>query len=251
MSVVFGSSSEIEWTGTENAARFDLFADTAADLTGLTHFDNIKILSGSRAKDISTGDKYLINSAGVWVLQPSDNAFVNVYTKTEIDGIVQGIDADITAAESDIAVLHDATERLIDTGAKNLVDAPSGSGTRFVNVPIVLQPGTYHIFFGSITSTDTDASTCQCAAFKSDNTDASNYLQLARGSDISAPLVVTAPTAYIRLYAANNYAGGAGDTVTFSDMMICTESDWNISPGYAPYCPTLAELYALVKSYHP
>ena len=251
MSVVFGSSSEIEWTGTENAARFELFADTAADLAGLTHFDSIKILSGSRAKDISTGDKYLINSAGVWVLQPSDNAFANVYTKSEIDGIVQGIDADITAAENDIEVLQDVSGRLIDTGAKNLVDAATGSGTRFVNVPIVLQPGTYHIFFGSISSTDTDSATCQCAAFDSGNADASNYLQLGRGSDIDGVLTVTATTAYVRLYAASNYAGGAGDTVTFSDMMICTENDWSISPRYVPYCPTLAELYALVKSYHP
>lgn len=87
MSVTFGGSSEIEWNGTENAARFELYADTAADLSDLTHFDSILILAGSRATDISTGDKYLINSSGVWIRQPSESAFDNVYTKAEIDSM--------------------------------------------------------------------------------------------------------------------------------------------------------------------
>jgi len=108
MSVVYGSSSEIEWDGAENAARFELFADTAADLTGLTHFDGIKILSGSSAKDISTGDKYIINSAGVWVLQPS-TLFQNVYTKTEIDALLTDIDADITDLFAG-QYIHDSTQ---------------------------------------------------------------------------------------------------------------------------------------------
>lgn len=90
MSVTFGGSSEIEWNGTENAARFELFADTAADLTDLTHFDGILIIAGSRATDIATGDKYLINSSGVWIRQPSENTFDNVYTKSEVDSLLSG-----------------------------------------------------------------------------------------------------------------------------------------------------------------
>lgn len=250
MSVSLENSYDIWYDGTDNVSRFDLFIDSSADLSGLTHFDNVKLAQGSKATDISTGDIYRMTSAGSWILQPQ-SIFQNVYTKQEIDGIVQEIDADIIEAESDIEVLHDSAERLIDTGAKNLVNAESGSGTRFVNIPIVLQPGVYHVFFSFIASTDTDAATCQCAAFDSGNADASNYLQLGRGSDIGGVLTVAATTAYLRLYASSNYAGGAGDTVTFSDLMICTESDWKISQAFVPYCPTLAELYALVKSYHP
>lgn len=86
MSVTFGGSSEIEWNGTENAARFELFADTAADLSDLTHFDSILILAGSRATDIATGDKYLINSSGVWIRQPSSGGGGgDTYTRAEID----------------------------------------------------------------------------------------------------------------------------------------------------------------------
>lgn len=81
------NSFEIAYNGTENECRFELYADTAADLQGLTHFDGIKIQMGSECTDISTGDNYLLNGSGVWVLQPKDNAFTNVYTKAEIDNM--------------------------------------------------------------------------------------------------------------------------------------------------------------------
>ena len=92
-----------------------------------------------------------------------------------------------------------------------------------MNIPVVLQPGVYHIYFGEITSTDTDAQTCQFAAFASDNSDASNYLQLQRVNGVNGVLTVTKTTSYVRLYASNTYANSTGDTVTFSDAMLCTE----------------------------
>lgn len=85
------NSYEIAYNGTENECRFELYADTAADLQGLTHFDGIKIQMGSECTDIATGDKYILNGSGVWILQPSQNAFSNVYTKSEINGMVSEI----------------------------------------------------------------------------------------------------------------------------------------------------------------
>lgn len=79
------TSYEIAYNGTENECRFELYADSADDLQGLTHFDGIKIQMGSECTDIATGDKYLLNGSGVWVLQPSSNAWQNVYTREEID----------------------------------------------------------------------------------------------------------------------------------------------------------------------
>lgn len=241
-----------EYTDRQTGSRAimcEIAADTAADLP--TNTTDLQYILGTFAKTIDTGDLYKINSFGNWILQPSDNQFVNVYTKSEIDDIVQDINADITAAENNIAVLHDVAERLIDTGAKNLCDMATGTGTRFVNIPIVLQPGQYHVYFGTITTTDTDSQTCQFAAFTSDNTDASNYLQLQRISGANGVLTVTAITSYVRLYASNSYANSAGDTVTFTNCMICFENDWMISQKYVPYCPSLYDLYLLVKSYHP
>lgn len=250
MSIVVRDSGDIYFDGTHNVSVMSIFVDSAADLSGLVQYEGIYFQLGSDALDVSTGNKYRMKTDGTWVLQP-DNMWQNVYTKTEVDSIVQDINADITTAESDIAVLHDATERLIDTGAKNLCDTATGTGTRFVNIPIILQPGVYHVYFGGISSSDTDAQTCQFAAFASDNTDASNYLQLQRINGVNGVLTVTAITSYVRLYASSNYGSGAGDTVTFTDMMICTESDWEISQKYVPYCPTLYELYQMVRSYHP
>lgn len=79
------SSDEIAYDGSNNTARMDLFADTAADLTGVTTFDSIVLLAGSSALDISTGDLYRMQSDGTWILQPGTGAFSNVYTKAEID----------------------------------------------------------------------------------------------------------------------------------------------------------------------
>jgi hypothetical protein len=71
MSVSLKQSYDIEYDGTANVARMDLFVDTAADLEGLTTFDTITLLQGSTAADISTGDKYMMQTNGTWVKQPS------------------------------------------------------------------------------------------------------------------------------------------------------------------------------------
>lgn len=92
------NSFEIAYNGTENECRFELYADTASDLQGLTHIDGIKIQMGSECTDIATGDKYILNGSGVWILQPSDRAFSNVYTKAEIDSMIANY---YTKTESD------------------------------------------------------------------------------------------------------------------------------------------------------
>lgn len=81
-------SDEIAYNGSNNIARMDLYADTAADLTGVTSYDSITLLGGSTALDISTGDLYIMQSGGTWILQPSQGAFSNVYTKAEIDEMI-------------------------------------------------------------------------------------------------------------------------------------------------------------------
>ena len=91
----------VEYNGTENEALFKLVCDSAAELSSLTHYDSIKIRIGSECTDIATGDKYL-KSSTAWILQPSANQFENVYTKTEMDAIIN----QITSAQ----YLHDSTQ---------------------------------------------------------------------------------------------------------------------------------------------
>ena len=147
-----------------------------------------------------------------------------------------------------------ALTNLINTGSKNLMPTPDGQSvppTRWINVPIVLQPGTYRVFFGDLQSDDTDDTRCQ-AAFLAGATQVSNWLTFDRGTNVySGVCTITEETGIFRLYPSTSYASSAGDTVTFTNCMICKESDWQISQTYVPYCPTLPEIYALIKSYHP
>lgn len=88
------SSDEIAYNGSNNCARMDLFADTAADLTGVTTFDSIVLLAGSSALDISTGDLYRMQSDGTWVLQPSRDITINVPDYDALENDVQQLQSD-------------------------------------------------------------------------------------------------------------------------------------------------------------
>lgn len=88
MSIIVRDSGDIYFDGTHNVSVMSIFVDSAADLTGLVQYEGIYFQLGSDALDVSTGDKYRMKSDGTWVLQPSDNAWENVYTKTEIDELL-------------------------------------------------------------------------------------------------------------------------------------------------------------------
>lgn len=140
-------SWDVEYNGTENEARFQLVCDSAAELSSLTHYDSIKIRIGSECTDIATGDKYL-KSSSAWVLQPSANQFENVYTKAEMDAIIN----QITAAQ----YLHDSTQ-------VNLADVTwtrSGGGLYYsstVQIPDSQISKIYHVTlsgFSNLRATD-------------------------------------------------------------------------------------------------
>lgn len=69
MSVSLKQSYDIEYDGTANVSRMDLFVDTVADLAGLTTFDGVTLLQGSTAHVIQTVEDYMMRSNGVWVSQ--------------------------------------------------------------------------------------------------------------------------------------------------------------------------------------
>lgn len=162
--------------------------------------------------------------------------------------------ADSSAASADLIAEQNIRKALdasiIDNGAKNLSKTNNGSNTSgsWFQFPLVLSPGDYVIYIENLASTDTDASTCQIGIFASDNTNAlSNYPLLNRGNDIVQSVTVNKTSAYMRVYCSSSSSLGAGDTVTVTNLMICRKEDWDTSSKYVPYCPTLAELYGMVK----
>lgn len=82
----------------------ELWADTAADLPPNTQ--DLVFIIGSFATAIDTGDTYKINSAGAWILQPNQNQFENVYTKSEIDAFLNPLTAN--------QYLHNSTQVNLD-----------------------------------------------------------------------------------------------------------------------------------------
>lgn len=252
---VYGAP-DISWDGTYNSGVLTLFADTESEITGQI-FDTVKALQGSTCTACDTGDKYMMDSTGTWHKLPSCQTQIilpDVYSEDEVDALLTPIRTNVTNLQTQQGKDTAALTNLINTGSKNLMPTPDGQSvppTRWINIPIVLQPGTYRVFFGDLQSNDTDDTRCQ-AAFLTGSTQVSNWLTFDRGTNVySGVCTINAETAIFRLYPSTSYASSAGDTVTFANCMICKESDWQISQTYVPYCPTLPEIYALIKSYHP
>ena len=121
MSVSLKLSYDIEFVSTENCARMDLFIDSDDDLVGLSYFDTIKLLQGSTAEDISTGDTYMMKSDGTWVLQPKSNQLdlTGYYTSAEVDNLIQKMPQVISRTVTTIT----ASDTLADTGVSYTIPA--------------------------------------------------------------------------------------------------------------------------------
>lgn len=177
---------------------------------------------------------------GVW----NDNS-------DKIDQFAGEVNAALAAESTAREATDAALTGQIDTGAKNRLTINSGSSTpptRWINIPVSVEAGKYRVYFGTLASDDTDAETCQAIFMDTSNANVSNWMMLTRGNDASAVATVTSAATTLRLYPSDSYAHSEGDTVTFTDGMVCAEPDWAISQEYAPYCPTLQELYAMIQA---
>ena len=146
--------------------------------------------------------------------------------------------------------VYGALASLINTGAKNRMQQSDFTTTgSSIDIPCILTPGEYVIYRGSLTSTDTDASTCLFRLY--DDSGGSNVQRLSaalnRGDGISYRFTITDKVTFARFYPSDTAAHSSGDTLTASNMMICPAAMFDVSPAFASYCPTLAELYAIVQ----
>lgn len=69
-----------------------VYCDTAADLPAVNAFSQGNLVQGSKAKDIDTGDEYMMNSSGTWIKQPAPNttqlSLTDYYTSSEVDAAI-------------------------------------------------------------------------------------------------------------------------------------------------------------------
>lgn len=70
---------------------YSILCDTVSDLPSGTISGNGytgSVTQGCSAKIIADGSSYIADSSGQWILQPSGQAWVNVYTKSEVDNLI-------------------------------------------------------------------------------------------------------------------------------------------------------------------
>lgn len=91
---------------------YSILCDTVSDLPVGTISGNGysgNIAQGCSAKIVENGASYIANSSGQWVLQPSSQMWVNVYTKSEIDNLISGYQPLLTFGSQTV---RDSTDSL-------------------------------------------------------------------------------------------------------------------------------------------
>ena len=137
-------------------------------------------------------------------------------------------------------------------GAKNLATITSGtftapSGTRYTTIPLS-QPisGDIVVYFGSLTSDDTQDSTC--AIVVSSATETLSTINMERGSSESATVTITSEATKILIYPAAGYSTSSGKTVTWSNLMVCSKADWDKTQAYSDPAMSNVELTAAIRA---
>lgn len=146
------------------------------------------------------------------------------------------------ASAADQAIDRAALVELVDGGAKNLSNWYTGTAaidgtTIATEVPITYKSGDFAFSYdtslatGSITIGFRDASNNLLGSVQVDNT--------------TKVKVAAIPSGAAKF---NVYASKAG---TYSNFMICSKADWDISHAFQPYRPTYQELYEMVQALQP
>lgn len=135
-------------------------------------------------------------------------------------------------------------------GAKNYTETYSGTNDSvgWVDAPVHNITGDVVISFSSLTSDDTDATTCNVRAGKTGASFTSDGQQCSRGNNVHVTLNITAETDYIRIYCSDSYAHSEGDTVSFTGLMVCPKALWDISHNFEEYAMSNVDLTKAVQT---
>lgn len=229
----------------------------AADQTATAGFI---IVRGSSALVLDTGDRYIMNSAGTWVQQPSGVQLdLTGYATTQdlADGLA--VKVDTTTYTAGQAAQDAEIGALLDRDAKNIFDSKLIPQTATRNgVTITRTEKGLHISGTASSTSDTQIASFALEIPADDyhvyiNTAASSlniwcsYRKSGASSDTYAPTVRdTLNTGDVLKYLYfKNLPGGT----TFDadvDIMVCTAADYDISNQFVPYAPTNRQLYEMI-----
>lgn len=134
-------------------------------------------------------------------------------------------------------------------GKKNYVKTNTVTFTGYsLDIPCDALTGDAVLYIKNITTNDTDASTNLVIFYDANNTSIAQRL-CNRGEVVVYDNVELVRTLdHIRIYSSDNYAHSAGDTATFTDIMVCPKSLWDISHKYEPYALSNVDLTSNILS---
>lgn len=155
---------------------------------------------------------------------------------------------------------------IIDSGSKNKLKNVATTTTSGEAVFTVNADGTISVYTTDTTAAPRNiqiASTAQNINVNSDDivsgtprTDKDVSMQFGIGASGNIKNIepkdgyttagATGVLRYITIFVRSGVNIPQSEPLTFKPM-ICTATDWRISEEYVPYCPTLAELYAMVR----
>lgn len=240
----------------------DTVSDLPAQAGGISGY---YLEQGSTAHIIADNTEYMIDSGGNWILQDT-TPYNNIYTKTEIDTIVSGIESRISGIESSVLDNTYMIGKLIDDGAKNILNvwgqssqAISGITWTINNDGTVRAQGTatansiLYIWRNAFPPPAIAESivVSGCPAGASDTT-----FDIAYTTNASGTISITTPQTISQAIAATTTRFGlrvySGQTVDIVfKPMVCSYRKYQYSSEFVPYSPTNAELYQIIRSYHP
>lgn len=247
--------------------RGEIICDSPADLPARDYFTNYYLTQGSTAHVISNANDYQMQSDGTWVLQQTTDIQSLVNQLSVLSGDLSGVESQVDSAILRISDLETVAALLIDSGAKNRIPIPANAQT-----------------LGGVTYTPDGK-----GRIVTSNTATGGSYYIATNLDLTEgeELMLTgcpsggSYSSSYALYIAKNVSGAStlaydeGDGVTFTvpetanyNIRIIVRSGVNMdgktfspmltypvymqySTKFVPYSPSNAELYRIIKQYHP
>ena len=188
----------------------EVWCENDSDLPTRTQFSRYVLCTGSRAL---TPNKTYVLSGSTWV-EKEESPFKDVYTKSEVDALVNPIDTALTALTTRVDSLSLYTYKLISVSDLNKLDSsvwsgqtPAGGGYIANNLPIVLPAGTW------IWKMKRDGNTSTSFVIKdADNNELYRVNRGAGVNDITQSFTISSPAAFVSIYVGYN--------ISYSDNMI-------------------------------
>lgn len=208
-------------------------------------------LSADLVNDLTTTNKFVTSNEKTTWNNKQDSLTTNQLSAVN-SGITSSKVTQIDTNTNNISKNSAALVTVINNGQKNYATINSttftvpASGERFVRIPVINISENVVLYIGSLTSTATGT---QCAVRLGFTDGTTRNVNVDRGTDISAEIILEKEISEIGIYTGTGYTASAvGTSLEITNLMLCPKSLWDISNQYVPYRPSYDELVARIEA---